>query len=176
MGIDFISVPLMKKFGISGKGASFAYPHFVNHKERPKTRRRSEPDFRELGVPFPDVYDLGPLEGYDIKYLDLNEPVPEELHGRYDYIINPGTYDVVFNIGQAIANGYLMTKPGGLAFHHGSIGRPNLGYFNMTVNSWKAFCDLNGELLHYQEDGRVYYAVTRRGDGKLQWPKENNVR
>ena len=178
MGIDVTTVELMKRFKPGPKGASFGYPHFFDKtvdKSHPQRRTRSEHVFSDLGLPFPDCYDVGQLAGYDIKILDLNECY--EGLPQYDYIINPGTIEHVFNIGQAVKNTHLMLKPGGLAFHHGSINRPRLGYWNTNITMWRAFCDAgNGTLRHFAEIGRIYYAVYERSDMPFRWPQENNVR
>lgn len=176
MGIDANMVRLMSEAGISGRGASFGYPHYIRREGGSQSKERSEKIFENLGVEFPTVFDVGPLPGYEIQILDLNYPIPDALLGRYDYIINPGTYEFVFNIGQAVANGYNMTKPGGLAFHHGALARPKFGYWNMSRKSWHEFCELNGSLLHFEDYGWTYYAVMRRGPRGVRWPQENNVR
>ncbi|NUB46538.1 class I SAM-dependent methyltransferase [Fertoebacter nigrum] len=45
---------------------------------------------------------------------DLNLPVPAELQGRFDIVIDGGTTEHVFHIGQALDNCHALLKPGGL--------------------------------------------------------------
>lgn len=172
MGIDAKTIELMERFGIAGHGAAFGYPDYVEGRKR----SRSEAVFARLGVKL-DVFDIGYLEDRITHLIDLNKPCPTHLVGKYDFTVNPGTYEQVFNSANAMAVGYLMTKPGGLGFHHGSVGRPRQGYWNSTLNTWPEWCKVNGELLHFESDSRVYYAVTKRGQtNNFQWPQENNVR
>lgn len=177
MGISRITVDHLQRFGATGKGASLGYPHFIDYTLPKRDRkRRSEFIFEELGLEFPDIFDIGELPPFKIRILDLNKPLPSGLIGKYDYVINPGTYEHVFNVGQALMNGWLMTRPGGLGFHHGSVQRPKLAYWNSTLNTWEAFCKANGKLVHYEHDGTVYHAVTQCGAGPPIWPQENNPR
>lgn len=176
MGIDDTTIGLMERYGIHGHGASFGYPNYITRPNNRNVVNPSEPVFERLGVTL-DLFDVGPLEGKHINILDLNDPLPDELVGKYDFLINPGTYEHVFNVGQALVNGYRIVKDGGLAFHHGSLDRPRLGYWQMTKNTWREFCALNGRLVHFEAQPRVYHAVTQNGDPReVTWPQENNVR
>jgi NADH-quinone oxidoreductase subunit H len=44
---------------------------------------------------------------------DLNQPVPQDWHGRYSFIFDGGTLEHVFNLPQAFANVLNMLRPGG---------------------------------------------------------------
>ena len=56
--------------------------------------------------------DQSDYEGADIIW-DLGYPVPDELHGRFDFIYDGGCLDNMFNPAQAIMNFTRMLKPGG---------------------------------------------------------------
>lgn len=175
MGIDATTVGLMRRFGVTGHGASFGYPDFIDRSTGRNVKHRSEPVFRQIGVSV-DVYDVGKLRGFEI-LIDLNEPTPLNLMGKYDFIINPGTYDHVFNIANAMTVGYKMTKPGGLGFHHGTIADRKHGYWTFTEKTWPEFCKMNGRLLFFEASVDRYYAVTENGEtSSVHWPQENNVR
>ena len=56
--------------------------------------------------------DQSDYEGADIVW-DLGHPVPDGLHGRFDFIYDGGCLDNKFNPGQAMMNFTRMLKPGG---------------------------------------------------------------
>jgi hypothetical protein len=49
------------------------------------------------------VLDASPYEGADTIH-DMNTPVPEAWHGRYDVVIDSGSLEDIFNFPVAIAN------------------------------------------------------------------------
>ncbi len=66
-----------------------------------------------LGYPRIEAMDFTDKEGAEHIH-DLNHPVPEALRERFDIVIDGGTTEHIFYIGQAIDNCYAMLKPGGL--------------------------------------------------------------
>lgn len=68
-----------------------------------------------LGVAELDSIDYSAYEGATITH-DLNRPVPNELKGRFDAIIEAGTLEHVFNFPVAIGNLMEMLKVGGHLF------------------------------------------------------------
>jgi hypothetical protein len=62
-----------------------------------------------------ETMDYSAYEGASIVH-DLNSPVPPELHGRFDAIIEAGTLEHIFNFPVAIRNLMQMTKVGGRIF------------------------------------------------------------
>ncbi|MCB9062415.1 MAG: methyltransferase domain-containing protein [Halobacteriovoraceae bacterium] len=48
---------------------------------------------------------------------DLNNPVPEQYHNKYDYIVDDGTMEHVFDQIQVLKNIHLMLKEGGRIIH-----------------------------------------------------------
>lgn len=72
--------------------------------------------FKEcLGASEVNTLDYSPYEGADLLY-DLNQPVPRELKGRFDVVVEAGSLEHVFNFPIAIANLMQMTKVGGSIF------------------------------------------------------------
>ena len=59
--------------------------------------------------------DYSSYEGADLLH-DLNKPVPEIWHGKYDVVIEAGTLEHIFNFPTAVANLMKMTKAGGTMF------------------------------------------------------------
>lgn len=62
-----------------------------------------------------ETMDFSEYEGASIVH-DLNAPVPESLHQRFDAIIEAGSLEHVFNFPVAIRNLMMMTKVGGGVF------------------------------------------------------------
>lgn len=48
---------------------------------------------------------------------DMNLPLPAALGGRYDLALDGGTFEHIFNIGQALFNAAAILKIGGVAIH-----------------------------------------------------------
>lgn len=73
----------------------------------------SENLLRALGYPTIEALDFTDAEGAPHVH-DLNFPVPDHLRERFDVVIDGGTTEHIFYIGQAIDSCYAMLKPGGL--------------------------------------------------------------
>lgn len=69
--------------------------------------------FGRLGYPLIEAMDFTAKEGAQHIH-DLNKPVPARLKARFDIVIDGGTTEHIFYIGQAIDNCFAMLKPGGL--------------------------------------------------------------
>jgi len=72
----------------------------------------AEPFLRWLGFERIDSMDFSEYEGCSLTH-DLNEPVPEEWHGRYDVVFDGGTLEHVFHFPNAIANAMNLVRDGG---------------------------------------------------------------
>jgi hypothetical protein len=68
-----------------------------------------------LGAKTVCTLDYSAYEGASIVH-DMNEPVPENLHGRFDAVIEAGSLEHIFNFPVAIRNLMLMAKVGGRVF------------------------------------------------------------
>ena len=66
-----------------------------------------------LGYPPIEALDFTDAEGAQHVH-DLNQPLPDHLHERFDIVIDGGTTEHIFYIGQALDNCHAMLKPGGL--------------------------------------------------------------
>src|SRR5262245_47593954 len=62
------------------------------------------------------------------RVLDLNEP--HDL-GSYDLVIDPGTTEHCFNIGQAIMNAARAVAVGGRIYHSPPLSMVNHGFYNV---------------------------------------------
>ncbi|MEO8450970.1 MAG: hypothetical protein ABI647_14330, partial [Gemmatimonadota bacterium] len=68
-----------------------------------------------LGAESVSTMDYSTYEGADIVH-DLNEPIPEELRGRFDAVIECGSLEHIFNFPTAIGNLMKTVKVGGAIF------------------------------------------------------------
>ena len=71
-----------------------------------------EPLLHILGAKRADSLDFSNYENPTVIH-DLNEPVPDELTGKYSVVIDGGTIEHVFNFPTAIKNCMIMLKEGG---------------------------------------------------------------
>ena len=102
--------------------------HKVKLKNLNKTKTSKEEDFKEIkyiddvflfkALGFNDIesIDNSGYESADI-ILDLNKPVPKELHGKYDTIIDGGTLEHIFHLPNVLKNIHDMLKVGGRIIH-----------------------------------------------------------
>ena len=72
--------------------------------------------FRRLGFSEVHALDVSDWEKADLIW-DLNRPVPEEWHGRYDCVFESGTIQHVFHLPNVLANMHNLLKPGGRIVH-----------------------------------------------------------
>jgi hypothetical protein len=68
-----------------------------------------------LGVTALTIIDYSPYEGANLVH-DLNQPVPEDLWGRFDSVIEAGSLEHIFNFPVAITSLMKMVKVGGRIF------------------------------------------------------------
>lgn len=90
---------------------------------------------------------LDVVEGYGGTVIhDLNAPIPKRLEGKFDFILDGGTFDHLVQLGTAFQNVIRMLRPGGRVFHYnaasGYIGAayvsfgPDLFYDYYVVNKF----------------------------------------
>lgn len=63
-----------------------------------------------------DSFDNSSYEGAN-QIHDFNAPIPKELHGKYDTIIDAGSMEHIYDVKTAIGNFSKMLKPGGQVLH-----------------------------------------------------------
>ena len=73
----------------------------------------AEPFFEKIGFGKVEAMDFSDFEGAQHVH-DLNHPVPDDLRGKFDFILDGGTIEHVFNTPAALTNVFDMLKPGGV--------------------------------------------------------------
>ena len=101
---------------------------------------------RELGVE-PTVIDVAKLRG-DERIVDLNDPLPADLARSFDLVVDTGTCEHCFNVGQAFANACEALAPGGMLVHAAPVTRINHGFWNFNPTIYPDFFEDNGFRLH----------------------------
>jgi SAM-dependent methyltransferase len=115
--------------------------------------------FRLLGFSEVVSCDYSPWEGADL-HLDLNRPVPEALHGRFDVVFESGTLQYLFDIPAALRNVWALLKPGGRVVHgmlpsHNHVDHgfymfcPTLFHDFYSANRWRLETELFFEFEPY---------------------------
>lgn len=99
--------------------------------------------FGLLGFRCFDDIDFDSSQGVSIIH-DLNTPVSEELHGRYDLVFENGTIEHIFDIKTAIGNIAHMVKVGGHVCHGSPLDAYNHGFYNFSINFFNDFYRANG--------------------------------
>ena len=74
--------------------------------------------------------------------LDLNGG--DDIPGRYDLVIDPGTLEHCFNIGMAFGKVLRATEVGGVIFHSGPVSMVNHGFWNINPAAIIGFYEANG--------------------------------
>lgn len=75
--------------------------------------RFAEPFFSLVGAKTIESLDASDYESCS-KVHDLNRPIPEEWHAKYDVVFDGGTLEHVFHFPNAISNAMNLVKPGGV--------------------------------------------------------------
>lgn len=101
--------------------------------------------FAALGMRFTAV-DLVASRGTEV-IVDLNEPVAPELLESFDIVLDAGTMEHCFNVGQAVRNIVDMTKTGGFTIHLNPLAMINHGFFNFSPTFYHDFYTQNGHKL-----------------------------
>lgn len=86
--------------------------------------------FRQLQTDM-TVIDLRAVRGDELVY-DLNHPLPETLQGQYDVLLDTGTIEHCFNIGQAAVNLAGLIKEGGILLQTLPLSSFNHGFYNIN--------------------------------------------
>lgn len=102
----------------------------------------TESVFRALGLES-DFVDIVASRGKEI-VLDLNDPAPAELAGKYDLVYDGGTMEHCFNVGQVMRNITAFAKVGGYILHVNPFNYYNHGFFNFNPTFYHDWYSQNG--------------------------------
>lgn len=94
-----------------------------------------------------DVFDIEQERGGEI-LCDLNKPIDEAHVGKYDFVVDVGTLEHCFNIGQAALNMASMLNAGGVIFHENPFNWGNHGFYGLNPTWYADFYGQAGFILH----------------------------
>jgi len=92
-------------------------PHTLSDQDVLAKQGYAEPVFKWLGAQTVDSMDASDYEQATV-VADLNKPIPQELHEKYDVVFDGGTIEHVFNVPQALKNLMSLPKVGGRVIIH----------------------------------------------------------
>lgn len=88
-----------------------------------------------------DVFDIIKERGCEI-LIDLNEKITG--YGNYDLVLDVGTMEHCFNVGQAAKNMAGMVKVGGIIAHENPFNWGNHGFYGFNPTWYADFYEQNG--------------------------------
>lgn len=116
----------------------------IADKVRQQNSRYTSKDFFEL-LGFEDCQDIDfdAAEGCSIIH-DLNQPLPVEHENCFDFVMENGTIEHIFDIKIAVGNIAKAVKVGGLVCHVSPLDAFNHGFYNLSINFFNDFYRANG--------------------------------
>ena len=107
----------------------------------------------------PSYFDIASFRGPE-EILDLNEPLPTTLCGKFDLVIDTGTLEHCFNVGGAFKSMCELVSLGGHILTMAPMTIVNHGFWNFSPTAyWDAFGQNGFEILLLRgvrkENGRV---------------------
>lgn len=113
--------------------------------------------FRAMGANEVETLDVSAFEGATIVH-DLNQPLPQALHGRFDAVVDGGTLEHVFNVPVAMKNAMDAVAPGGRFY--ASLPANNYcghGFYQFSAEFfYRVFSPQNGFTLEKLLVGRAW--------------------
>ncbi len=124
--------------------------------------------FHALGFEKVESCDISDWEEAE-HVLDLNHPIPDELEGRFDTVLDPGSSLQIFHQPNLLMNIYRLLKPGGRIVHAGvpSNNHMDLGFYMFSptffhdfysANRWQIESEYVCHYFPYWHRGRFYSA------------------
>jgi hypothetical protein len=119
--------------------------------------------FLALGGCRVKALDVSPYEGAEIIH-NLNEPIPDSLRERVDFIVDGSTLDNVFDPAMALRNLAAMLKPGGRLLMIDARS-PRDGSYQLCSPAWYFdFCVTNGFA-----DCKTYACISAGNRANAHW-------
>lgn len=168
MAITPSSLKLICKAGLKGRAAAAGYPDLLINEVQARAAIGRDLDnvpirldseriiqwhgsslhhiyestafFKQLGYQL-DVFDIAEIRGGEI-IIDLNYPIGHEE--EYDLVIDAGTCEHCFNVGQAIINLAGLLKRGGHLVQVFPLNAYNHGFYSVSPTLVKDFYEDNG--------------------------------
>jgi SAM-dependent methyltransferase len=98
--------------------------------------------FKAIGVAL-DCIDISDARGFE-RIGDFNQPLPADMVGAYDLVLDFGTVEHCFNIAQAMTNCAQALREGGCVIHNNPLNVFNHGFYNLNPTFYADFYSQNG--------------------------------
>lgn len=116
--------------------------------------------------PIKKLDSLDVVEGYGGTIIhDLNTPIPRKLHGKFDFIVDGGTFDHLVNVGIAFESVIQMLKPGGRVLHYNAAS----GYLGAAYVTFGPDLFYDYYVVNRFADCRVYVVRETAPDPNAPW-------
>jgi hypothetical protein len=99
---------------------------------------------RSLGLSRIDSLDIPGSEHPAELLHDLNTPLPDQLRGRYSFLLDPGTLEHVFDVATCLRNIAQFLAVDGVVVHFVPVYSYNGGYYSINPNVLHDFYRANG--------------------------------
>lgn len=104
--------------------------------------------FKMFGLKEVHAIDYSEIDGADIIF-DLNTDLPDELKSKFDYVINGGTLEHVFDVAKAMKNISELVGVGGTVIHLLPLGGyVDHGFYSFSPTFFLDYYQLNGYCIH----------------------------
>ena len=133
--------------------------------------------FAKLGIKL-TVFDIAEIRGGEI-ICDLNRDIAPDLRDRFDMVLDAGTMEHCFNVGQVISNLLAMARQDGVILHLNPCFVINHGFFNFSPTFYYDFYIDNGHRLiapitGFVNSGLEYKAFELNPVGRMKGTPENS--
>tara|TARA_Y100001938_G_scaffold69745_1_gene96712 strand:+ start:3528 stop:4193 length:666 start_codon:yes stop_codon:yes gene_type:complete len=85
------------------------------------------------------------INGNPTHKLNLQEPIPKDFHGKYDWVVDAGTLYCCFDVSAVLKNMMLMLSDSGTVFHTSNlVGHFGRGFYAFSPSFFNEFYEANG--------------------------------
>lgn len=180
LGKQSVAIPLTRIKEIFQEYECEISPNFVEQVDENTRYRSGGLDDSSLFSMFGKVnYQTLDISSYEHASIvhNLNIPVPKILENQFDFIIDGGTFDHLFDLKTCFENVTKLLKPGGRIFQWNAASNyANAGYLSFSADFFNDYYTLNN-----YADCRTFFAVSH-SMGAQNWclyefipPKNTNA-
>ncbi len=131
------------------KNLGFRYDPVIADKIKGQRNINAFDLFHMFGFEEVNAVDRSGYEGADIIF-DLNDTLPGSLRKRFDYVINGGTLEHVFDVANAMKNMSEMVKDNGMIMHIApAAGWVDHGFYSISPTFFQDYYSANGFMIKH---------------------------
>ncbi len=208
MGITQTGLTIISKYP-SKRVLSLGYPDLVVRPEFVEELFRVKPmtlvsngGWHGVDHDLPETVEFFDMIGAELTCVDINKSrgveeiidlnYPHDL-GKYNMVIDPGTIEHCFNIGQAIINAANAVEMGGVILHTPPVSMVNHGFYNINPTCLADFYRQNGwdielcvgvrkeelyqlpltQRVQVPPESSMYFVARRTNMNKLEFPMQS---